>query len=111
MLRRWLIGLGVLYLAVGVYLVSIHVALVLAFYLVVGGVALAGSIVLERSGYHPHVDRARGRWQLTGERFVDPSSGRLMEVRYNPDTGERDYKEADRASPDSAFGGDADTPS
>jgi hypothetical protein len=90
-LRRWLIGLGVLYLAVGAYLLSIRVALVLAIYLVVGGVVLAGSIVLERRGYRPRVDRARGSWQRTGERFVDPSSGRLMEVRYNPDTGERDY--------------------
>jgi hypothetical protein len=90
-LRRWLIGLGVLYLAVGAYLLSIHVALVLAIYLVVGGAVLAGSIVLERRGYRPRVDQARGRWQRTGERFVDPSSGRLVEVRYNPDTGERDY--------------------
>jgi hypothetical protein len=90
-LRRWLIGLGVLYLAVGAYLLSIHVALVLAIYLVVGGALLAGSIVLERRGYRPRVDQARGRWQRTGERFVDPSSGRLVEVRYNPDTGEREY--------------------
>jgi hypothetical protein len=81
----------VLYLAVGAYLLSIHVALVLAIYLVVGGAVLAGSIVLERKGYRPRVDHARGRWQRTGERFVDPSSGRLVEVRYNPDTGERDY--------------------
>ena len=98
MLRRWLIALGVLYLAVGAYLVSIHVALALAIYLVVGGVVLAGSIVLERSGYRPLVDRARGRWQLTGERFVDPSSGRLMEVRYNPDTAERDYVDVNTPS-------------
>ena len=98
MLRRWLIGLGVLYLAVGAYLLSIHVALVLAIYLVVGGAVLAGSIVLERRGYRPRVDRARGHWQRTGERFVDPSSGRLMEVRYNPDTGERDYVDVDTSS-------------
>jgi hypothetical protein len=90
-LRRWLIGLGVLYLAVGAYLLSIHVALVLAIYLVIGGALLAGSIVLERRGYRPRVHHARGRWQRTGERFVDPSSGRLVEVRYNPDTGEREY--------------------
>jgi hypothetical protein len=97
-LRRWLIGLGVLYLAVGVYLLSIHVALVLAIYLVVGGAVLAGSIVLERKGYRPRVDQARGRWQRTGERFVDPSSGRLVEVRYNPDTGERDYVDVNTPS-------------
>jgi hypothetical protein len=97
-LRRWLIGLGVLYLAVGAYLLSLRVALVLAIYLVLGGAVLAGSIVLERRGYRPRVDRARGRWQRTGERFVDPSSGRLMEVRYNADTGERDYVDVDTPS-------------
>jgi hypothetical protein len=98
MLRRWLIGLGVLYLVVGAYLLSLRVALVLAIYLVLGGAVLAGSIVLERRGYRPRVDRARGRWQRTGERFVDPSTGRLMEVRYNPDTGERDYVDVDTPS-------------
>ena len=98
MLRRWLIGLGVLYLAVGAYLLSLRVALVLAIYMVLGGAVLAGGIVLERRGYRPRVDHARGRWQRTGERFVDPSSGRLVEVRYNPDTGERDYVDVDTPS-------------
>ena len=98
MLRRWLIGLGVLYLAVGAYLLSLRVALVLAIYLVLGGAVLAGSIVLERRGYRPRVDHARGRWQRTGERFVAPSSGRLVEVRYNPDTGERDYVDVNTPS-------------
>jgi hypothetical protein len=32
---------------------------------------------------------------MAGERFVDPTSGRLTEVRHNPETGERDYVEVD----------------
>ncbi|HUD43943.1 MAG TPA: hypothetical protein VMR41_00165 [Patescibacteria group bacterium] len=32
-------------------------------------------------------------WQKTGERFTDPSTGKLMDVHYNPKTGERNYKE------------------
>ena len=32
-----------------------------------------------------------GRWQPTSERFVDPSTGRLTEVQYDPSTGERRY--------------------
>lgn len=31
------------------------------------------------------------RWQTTGERFDDPSTGEPMEVLYDPDTGERRY--------------------
>ena len=33
-------------------------------------------------------------WQRTAERFVDPVSGKLVEVRYNPKTGERAYVDA-----------------
>ena len=33
-------------------------------------------------------------WQSTGERFVDPTSGKLIEVRYNPKSGERAYVDA-----------------
>lgn len=46
--------------------------------------------------------RYRGRrptgsgWQTTTERFVDPTSGKLVEVRYNPQTGERAYVDAGR---------------
>jgi hypothetical protein len=32
-----------------------------------------------------------GQWELTGERFIDPTTKRLMEVRYNPATGQRAY--------------------
>jgi hydroxymethylpyrimidine pyrophosphatase-like HAD family hydrolase len=32
--------------------------------------------------------------QTTAERFVDPTSGKLLEVRYNPQTGERAYVDA-----------------
>ena len=40
--------------------------------------------------------RYRGRkagldWQPTGERFIDPTSGKLVEVRTDPKTGARAY--------------------
>jgi hypothetical protein len=39
--------------------------------------------------------RATGSgWQTTAERFIDPTSGKLLEVRYNPQTGERAYVES-----------------
>ena len=63
------------------------VALYFAFY----GVVIVGGILFERSHYCPQVDPTESGWQATGERFVDPTSGQLMEVRFNPQTGERDY--------------------
>ncbi len=91
MLRRWLLGLAALYLAIAVVLLLSGVAPWLAVYLVISGLVVAGALLFERSRYRPQVDRTRGAWQLTGERFVDPTSNRLMEVRFNPATGERDY--------------------
>ena len=38
--------------------------------------------------------------EATGERFLDPTTGRLMEVRYNPMTGQRDYVPVDTAGED-----------
>ncbi|HEV2262860.1 MAG TPA: hypothetical protein VGR69_11290 [Candidatus Rubrimentiphilum sp.] len=40
--------------------------------------------------------RARTRsdsgWEPTGERFVDPATGKLVDVYYDPKSGERDYR-------------------
>ncbi len=44
----------------------------------------------------PRADRAEGSWLFTGERFTDPASGELIEVFERPETGERDYRRADR---------------
>jgi hypothetical protein len=92
---RWLIaGYGLLYLiGAGLLLFVVHATFWLVLYLAVNGALLVGAVFLERKGYRPRVDRARGEWRATGERFVDPTTGRMMEVRYNPATGERDYVE------------------
>lgn len=96
MLRRFLIAFGILDLVVaGVLLFVVKVPVIVVIYLAVNGVLIAGGILFERRGYHPKVDRARGGWQSTGERFIDPTSGQMMEVRYNSETGERDYVESD----------------
>jgi hypothetical protein len=63
--------------------------------LIAAGVSAALVIVLvlfEVQGYRPKVDRSHAGWRRTGERFVDPASGKPMDVYYNPDTGERDYR-------------------
>lgn len=32
-------------------------------------------------------------WQPTGEKFIDPGTGRTVEVDYDPETGERNYRQ------------------
>jgi len=66
--------------------------------LVIGEVVLlaliaVASIFLERR-YRGRRNAARGSWQRTQERFIDPSTGELTEVWYDPQTGERDYRPA-----------------
>lgn len=92
MLRRLVIALGVLYVLAAVLLfTALHALAWGAIYLLINGVIVLGALAFERRRYRPAIDSMHGQWQLTGERFVDPSSGRTMEVRYNPATGEREY--------------------
>ncbi len=94
MLRRVLIAYGVLCLIVAGILFAAHVTIVLVVYVAVSGLLIAGGILFERRRYSSHANRTRGKWQSTGERFVDPTTGRVVEVYYNPETGERDYRES-----------------
>ncbi len=57
--------------------------LLLAALIVLGTVFDAGYLAKRRS--------ARGAWQLTAEREVDHQSGQILEVWYDPTTGERRY--------------------
>jgi len=53
--------------------------------------ALLVCIYFERWTYtKPPVDGPQ--WQKTGEQFIDPASGQAMEVLYNAQTGERQYR-------------------
>lgn len=58
-------------------------------FFIIGALLLVGT-VFEARRYRPK-PRAMAEWETTGERFVDPTSGKLTEVRYNPQTGEREY--------------------
>jgi hypothetical protein len=93
MLRKALIAYGVLCLIGAVILLASHVTTALVIYLAINGLLIAGGILFERSGYRSHVNRMQGKWQHTGERFNDPTSGQVVEVYFNPQTGERDYRE------------------
>ena len=93
MLRRIIIAYGLLCLVGAVVLFALHVTLVLVIYLAVNGLLIVGGILFERRGYRPKVSWVDGTWEKTGERFIDPTTKREVEVYYNPQTGERDYRE------------------
>jgi hypothetical protein len=95
MLRLVVFLYGVLALAGAVVLAAQHVWWI-ALYLGVNGALVAGGLLFERGRYRPTPRQLTGHWETTGERFVDPTSGTMIEVRYNPETGEREYTPADK---------------
>lgn len=60
--------------------------------LAIGGLILILALAIERWRYKP-VSNARPdpRWSDTGERFVDPETGLLTAVYFDPAKGERHY--------------------
>ena len=58
-------------------------------------VAIAAAVVLAGLSFEArrYIRRfpADRQWQLTDEKFIDPTTGHLMQVRFDPRTGDRDY--------------------
>lgn len=92
MLRSFVVGLAALAFVVFCALgVLVHPAF---FYEAFGAAVVLLAALFEARRYRARVSGAAG-WQDTEERFIDPTTGRLMRVRYNSRTGERDYVESD----------------
>ena len=92
MLRAFVTGLGVVFILGAVVLViAIPRAWFIGFELfLLGMVVLAGLFFEGR--YRGRSVSASKQLQATGERFVDPTTGKLTEVLYDPQTGERVYR-------------------
>ncbi len=91
MLRAVIIGAAAVAAAVFLVLgLAVH-----PYFLVeaLGAVVVLVAALFEARRYRSRVSGTAG-WQDTDEKFVDPTTGRLMKVRFNPRTGERDYVEA-----------------
>ncbi|MGA7672134.1 MAG: hypothetical protein WBW04_17030 [Nitrolancea sp.] len=97
MLRGCLVGVGIVGAAIGVLMIATGSAIPAAIELLATAVIVVLALLFERRGYRPDVNRAEGTWEETSERFVDPVSGHLIVVRYNPETGERDYVDRGKA--------------
>ena len=90
MLRKAILAYGVLAVIGAIVLALAGIISGLVLYLLVNGAVVIAALVFERGRYRPAVS-PDGPWQETTERFVDPTTGQLMKVRYNPQTGARDY--------------------
>ncbi|MDE2294128.1 MAG: hypothetical protein KGL36_01575 [Gammaproteobacteria bacterium] len=65
--------------------------------LLLAGVLLIVGLAIERWRYKPLIESGPdGAWTDTGERFVDPASGRLTAVYFDPRDGARHYVVAPR---------------
>jgi hypothetical protein len=94
MLRNALLAAGVVGLVVGVVLLLAG-QYEPGLQVLIGSGVLTAGVAFERWRYVRSLTSPEGRWLPTGERFVDPTTYRLTDVYYNPDTGERDYRPAE----------------
>jgi hypothetical protein len=90
MLRTLLLWLGVLALPCAA-LTALSGNYAAALWLLVNGLIFTLGTVFERWRYKPTKSRQAARGLPTGERFVNPKSGALMEVYYDAASGERSY--------------------
>jgi uncharacterized membrane protein HdeD (DUF308 family) len=91
-LRRAVLIFGCLLLVLGAYLCTKSVLCGGIQTLLAGALLILGT-VFERWRYNNKNASSDGEWQATGERFVDPETGKHMEVWYDPQSGERQYRE------------------
>jgi hypothetical protein len=79
-------------LAAGAVLLALAGFLAATFWLAVWAAALIIGLLIERWRYKPLTGRPPGPdWQKTGERFIDPETGKLVTVYFHPASGERRY--------------------
>jgi hypothetical protein len=97
-MRTIVFALG-LALAVGATALAVLCCFAPAGMLAFWALFLLGGIAIERWRYQRLDSNPPGAdWQQTGERFIDPETGRLVTVFIRPATGERRYITADQTA-------------
>jgi hypothetical protein len=93
--RLLLIAYAIFYIGFGVIILqqtkSVFQWYIIAYFLINAFVLIAGAL-FERSKYKTKHTSNTG-WVKTTERFIDHQTGKLVEVHFHPETGERKYKE------------------
>jgi hypothetical protein len=90
MLRKIVLGIALLLATAGLWLLCLRVWSPGLQLLVVGGLIFVGT-AFESWRYRKGSGPQSARWQQTEEKFADPISGELMDVQYDPVSGERRY--------------------
>jgi len=93
MMRALLLIVAVLLIAAGVLVAALGGGLRACGALLFGVVLLLG-VVFERWRYRSE-PRPDARWQKSSERFTDPHTGQVVDVFYDPQSGERHYVDTD----------------
>ena len=100
LLRAALVVIGGVMLAAAAFGALSGCRLAVVIPLAVWGAILAGGVLVERWRHQLLAeDRPSRDWQATPERFVDPETGQLVTVFFNPKTGERRYVADDNRRP------------
>jgi hypothetical protein len=91
MLRQAVLIVGVLLLLSGAIAAGYDVAGLSLWLLIAGGAMTVGTLC-ERVLYKPLLPKTPGTgWVKTEERFIDPDTGKTVDVFYDPRSGERQY--------------------
>jgi hypothetical protein len=91
-LRAVALGLGAVIIGGGLWLCRVGAKPGAGLRLLIPGLVLIAALVIERRRYRCIAGERPGPgWVATGERFIDPESGKLVTVFYRPSTGERRY--------------------
>lgn len=85
--RNWALAAGLIVSICGAVLWATSGLVMLLVFGVLMMITAALEPIYGRAGARP-LDR---RWQATDERFVDPETGRLVTVWFDPETGRRRY--------------------
>lgn len=101
MLRAALGGIGLLALVLGASMVHLRTPGAVVFWLFVIGAILVFAALFERVTYKKLAPRKPPPdFMPSAERFIDPATGKLIQVYVTPATGERVYVDLGAAPPD-----------
>jgi hypothetical protein len=90
MLRTFVIATAAILTCIGIALIACGVHAPGWQALILGAIVLIGTL-FERWRYSRIEQPPAGQWQRTGEQFIDPSTGKPVEVVFDPRSGERRY--------------------
>jgi hypothetical protein len=90
LLRRVVLAIGLLLALAGVLLLLWRVWSPGVQLLILGALIFSGT-AFENWRYRKDAGPPAARWQATDEKFADPISGEVMDVQFDPVSGERRY--------------------